>query len=82
MILPSYQITKIAKAKPRVYLLIENLTDSSLYISKNEYTDTQDYTSNSIVIKKDGLFELNPCLYQGDFYGLCDIDSDVRVMEL
>lgn len=82
MNLISYKITKIVQAKPRTYLLIENLTNSSLYISKNEFTDIQDYEKNSIVIKENGILELNPCLYQGSFYALCDVDSDIRVMEL
>lgn len=82
MNITSYTVTKIVKAKPRTYILIQNLTDSSLYISKHEFIDTNDYEHNSIVIKKNGLLEINPCVYQGDFYGLTDVDSDVRVLEL
>lgn len=82
MILISQRVTKIVQAKPRTYLLIENLTDSTLYISNREYTDIEDYTRNSIVIKLDGTFELSPCMYQGSFYAVCDIESDVRVLEL
>ena len=82
MILISQQVRKIVQEKPRSYLLIENLTDSSLYISNHEYTDLEDYVNNSVVIKQYGVFELNPCIYQGSFYAVCDINSDVRVLEL
>lgn len=82
MNLISQQVTKIVQAKPRTYILIENLTDSSLYISNREYQDLQDYTKNSVCIKKDGILEINPCVYQGGFYAVTDIDSDVRVLEL
>lgn len=82
MILRSQQVTKIVQAKPRTYILIENLTNSSLFISKNEYPDLEDYTNNSIVLRENGTLEINPCVYQGSFYGLTDIDSDIRVLEL
>ena len=82
MIVISQQVQKIVQGKPRTYLLIENLTDSSLYISPNEYPNIEDYTNNSIVLKENGILELNPCVYQGSLYAVCDIDSDVRVLEL
>lgn len=82
MNLISQKITKIVQGNPRAYLLIENLTDSNLYISDKEYPDIEDYTKNSVVIKLDGVLELNPCVYQGSFYAVCDVDSDIRVLEL
>lgn len=81
MNLISQRITKIVQAKPRTYILIENLTNSSLYISTREYVDIEDYTNNSIVLRENGVLEINPCLYQGSYYGVCDIDSDVRILE-
>lgn len=81
MNLISQRVTKIVQAKPRTYLLIQNLTNSILYISNREYPDIEDYTNNSIVIKENGILEINPCVYQGSYYGVCDIDSDIRVLE-
>lgn len=82
MILPANKVTKIISAKPRSYLLIENLTDSTVYISKNEYSDTNDYSANSVAIKADGILEINPCIYQGCFYAYSATQSDIRVLEL
>lgn len=82
MILPANKAVKIVSAKPRNYLLIENLTDSTVYISKNEYPDTNDYSNNSVAIKKDGLLEINPCVYQGCFFAYSTAESDIRVLEL
>lgn len=82
MLLPASKAVKIVSEKPRSYLLIENLTDSTVYISKHEYSDTNDYSANSIAIKADGILEINPCIYQGCFYAYSATESDIRVLEL
>ena len=75
-------VQKIVQGKPRSYLLIENLTDSTVYISSREYPDKNDYSKNSIAIKLDGLLEINPCVYQGSFFAYSTTESDIRVLEL
>ncbi len=82
MIIKASTVQKIVQGKPRSYLLIENLTNSTVYISNREYPDNGDYSNNSIAIKKDGLLEINPCVYQGDFFGFSTTESDIRVLEL
>jgi hypothetical protein len=66
----------------RTYLLIGNYTDSTVYISKDEYATIDDYTSNAFALKLNGIIELNPCLYQGSFYAYSTTTSDLRVLEL
>lgn len=82
MIIPVSTVQKIVQGKPRAYLLIENLTDSIVYVSAREYPDPQDYVKNSLVLKENGVLELNPCMYQGSFYAYSVTESDIRVMEL
>lgn len=82
MILSAGKVTKIVVTKPRSYILIENLTDSTVYLSKHEYPDVNDYSANSVGFKENGRLEINPCMYQGDFYAYSTTASDIRVLEL
>lgn len=66
----------------RTYLLIANYTDSTVYISKDEYATIDDYLNNAFALKLNGIIELNPCLYQGAFYAYSTTISDLRVLEL
>ena len=76
------RITKILPANQRVYMLIGNLSDTTIYLSRTEFADKEDYTQNSFALKHNGLLEINPCIYQGSMYAYTDETSDVRVLEL
>jgi len=82
MILHALKVVKIVSAKPRSYLLIQNLSASDVFISTHEYTEVQDYTNNSVALMLEGMLEINPCLYQGDIYAYSVDQSDIRVLEL
>lgn len=82
MILSASKVTKIVTMKPRSYIWIQNLTDSTVYLSRHEFSDPNDYTGNSVAIKLDGFLEINPCVYQGEFYAYSTTESDIRVLEL
>ena len=82
MILTAEKIIKIVVAKPRSYLLVGNLTNSDVYISKNEHTDKENFIRNGFCIQLNGLVELNPCVYQGDFYAYSATASDLRILQL
>jgi len=82
MILPASIVTKIVTAKPRSYLLIQNRTYSTLWFSRHEFSDTNDYIANSVEVIPNSDLVINPCIYQGDFYGYSTDKSDIRVLEL
>ena len=82
MILQANKVTKIVTSKVRVYLLVGNLSDTTVYISANEYPEVEDYLNNSFALKLNGILEINPCMYQGSFYAYTTEESDIRVLEL
>ena len=82
MIIKASTPQKIVQAKPRIYMLIGNLTNSTVYISKEEYSNTEDYVNNCFALKQNGLLEISPCGYMGSFYAYSTEESDLRVLEL
>jgi hypothetical protein len=82
MIISANSVQKIVTGKARSYLLIENLTNSDVYLSSEEFPAGEDYLRNCVLLKQNGILELSPAVYQGPFYAYSSIESDIRVLEL
>jgi len=76
------KIVRIAKSNiDRTHLIIQNLTDSNLYLLPHESSEKEDYINNGACFKLNGLFE-DFGRFKGGIYGYADVESDIRVLDL
>lgn len=71
----------LSKAKDRTELKIANLSDTTLYISKDGREDG--FSDRAFPVKLNGVFELAEGVhcYKGNVYALVSASSDIRMWE-